>query len=329
MQFANPKFLLLLAVVPLLLYLEMKRGRERRASFLYSSTRLFTGLPVTPKARMARFPVALEILSLVLIVIALARPQGGRGEQEVFSEGIDIMLVLDISGSMKSEDFTPSNRLNVAKEVIGEFIDHRKDDRIGLVLFAAGGITQCPLTVDHVALKKLLNAASIGMIEDGTAIGVAIATGVNRLKDSKAKSKVMVLLTDGVNNRGEIDPVTAAELASTFGIKVYTIGVGKKGTAPYPVDDPVFGRRYVQVQVEIDEDVLRKIASATGGTYYRATNPEALRKIYEEIDTMEKTIVKTRNRVIYTEMYPAFVVPAVLALSLSVILSGSIMRRLP
>lgn len=329
MQFADPQFLLLLAVIPLLLYLQVKKGKAKQASFLYSSTRLFEGLPATARSRLAVLPLALKILSLILIIFALARPQGGRGEEEVFSEGIDIMLVLDISGSMKSEDFKPKNRLHVAKEVISEFIDNRPNDRIGLVVFAAGSITQCPLTVDHAALKKLLQATDIGMIEDGTAIGVAVATGVNRLKDSKGKSKVMVLLTDGVNNRGEIDPVTAAELASSFGIKAYTIGVGIQGTAPYPVEDPVFGKRYVQVQVEIDEEVLGKIASITGGRYYRATNVEALRKIYEEIDQMEKTIVKTRNRIIYTEMYPVFVVPAFLLLSLGMIVTGTLFRRLP
>jgi Ca-activated chloride channel family protein len=329
MQFANPYFLLLLAVIPVLVFIELKKGGLRRGSFLYSSTRLFEGLPVTGKMRLAWVPYILKVLSLILIVFALARPQGGRGEEEVFSEGIDIMLVLDISGSMKSEDFTPKNRLHVAKEVMARFIDNRKTDRLGLVVFASGGITQCPLTVDHMALKKLLSTAQIGMIEDGTAIGVAVATGVNRLKDSQGKSRVMVLLTDGVNNRGEIDPITAAELARTFGIKVYTIGVGKQGTAPYPVGEGPFGKRYVQVRVEIDEDVLREIASTTGGRYYRATNPEALMRIYEEIDSMEKTIVKTRSRMIYTERYLSFVVPAVLLLSLGTVVTGSVFRRLP
>jgi len=329
MQLANPYFLLLLAGIPILLLLEIRKGKERHSSFLYSSTQLFADLPVTNRVKLARLPFVLKLIALILITIALARPQGGRGEEEVYSEGIDIMLVLDISSSMRSEDFTPKNRLHVAKEVMSEFIDYRKTDRLGLVVFAAGGITQCPLTVDHAALKKLLATSRIGMIEDGTAIGVAVATGINRLKDSKGKSRVMVLLTDGVNNRGEIDPQTAAELASTFGIKVYTIGVGKKGTAPLPIDDPVFGKRYVQVQVEIDEEVLESIASITGGRYYRATNKEALRKIYEEIDEMEKTIVKTRNRVVYTELYPMFLIPAVFLLSFGSILSRSVFRRLP
>lgn len=329
MQFANPYFLLLLLTVPLILFLESKKGRSKRSSFLYSSIDLFDHLPVTGKVRFAHFPYALKIISLILIVLALARPQGGRGEEEIISEGIDIILVLDVSGSMKSEDFTPKNRLHVAKEVMSKFIDNRKTDRLGLVVFAAGGITQCPLTIDYAALKKLLSAARIGMIEDGTAIGVALATAVNRLKDSEAKSKVIVLLTDGVNNRGEIDPITAAELAKTFGIKTYTIGVGKQGTAPYPVEDPVFGKRYVQIEVEIDEEVLEEIASITGGKYYRATNPEALREIYDEIDRMEKTIVNKRSHMVYTELYPAFVVPAIFLLSVSVIVSGSVLRRIP
>lgn len=329
MRFDDPLFLFLLAAIPLLLWWEKAREERRRPTFLYSSLRLFEGVPRGEKTKFARLPQILKTGALALVVLALARPQGGRGVEEIAAKGIDIMLVLDVSGSMKAEDFTPKNRLEVAKGVISEFIDNRQNDRLGLVVFAGGAITQCPLTTDHDALKKLLQSARIGAIEDGTAIGVSIATGTNRLKDARGESRVMVLTTDGVNNRGEIDPVTAAELAATFGIKVYTIGVGTQGTAPYPVEDPVFGKRYVQVEVEIDEDILREISRITGGQYYRATNPEALRKIYEEIDRMEKTVVTRRTHTVYTELYPYFVVPAAFLLALSGILSGTFLRGLP
>jgi Ca-activated chloride channel family protein len=329
MRFADPLFLLLLAAIPVYLWWEKVRGGQKRPTFLYSSLRLFEGVGRGEKARFEKVPHIFKIVSLVLIVIALARPQGGKGVEEISAKGIDIMIVLDISGSMKSEDFTPKNRLHVAKEVISEFIDNRQNDRLGLVVFAGGAITQCPLTTDHAALKRLLQGARIGLIEDGTAIGVAIATGTNRLKDARGESRVLVLTTDGVNNRGEIDPVTAAELAASFGVKIYTIGVGTQGTAPYPIEDPVFGKRYVQVEVEIDEKVLKEIASITGARYYRATNPDALRKIYEEIDSMEKTVVSTKTHTVYTEFYPMFVAPAAFLLSLSGILSGTYLRRLP
>lgn len=329
MRFADPLFLLLFVAIPFLLWWEKARPGPKRATFLYSSLALFEGVPKGRKARFAGLPRILKIVGLSLIVIALARPQGGRGEEEVKAKGIDIMLVLDISGSMKSEDFTPKNRLYVAKEVMSQFIDNRRNDRLGLVVFAGSAITQCPLTTDHHSLKRLLEAARLGMIEDGTAIGVALATGTNRLKDARGQSRVMVLTTDGVNNRGEIDPLTAARIAASFGVKVYAIGVGTQGTAPYPIDDPVFGKKYVQVPVEIDEEILEEIAKVTGGKYYRATNPDALRRIYEEIDGMEKTVVSRKTHTVYTELYPAFLAPAAVLLSLGGILSGTVLRRLP
>lgn len=329
MRFDDPQVLVFLFVIPLLVYHHLRHRRRREPTLLYSSLMLFEDVGKTTKSKFAFLPATLKIIAITLIIIALARPQGGHGKEEILSEGIDIVFILDISGSMKSEDFTPKNRLHVAKDVMSEFIRGRRNDRLGLVVFAGGAITQCPLTIDHEALIRLLDAADIGMIEDGTAIGVALATGANRLKDAEGKSRVMVLMTDGVNNRGEIDPVTAAELASSLGIKVYTIGVGRQGTAPYPVEDPFFGKRYIQVEVEIDEDILREIARVTGGRYFRATNPEALHNIYNEIDDMEKTTVNKQRHIVYTELYRPFVVSAFGFLCLGGLLSTIVFRRIP
>ncbi len=329
MQFADPRALLFLLVIPWLVYRNLRDRRRREPTVLYSSLGLLRTVERTTRSMFAFLPVSLKIVALTLLIVALARPQGGRGEEQIVSEGIDIVLVLDVSGSMKSEDFTPKNRLGVAKDVMSDFIRGRTADRLGLVVFAGGAITQCPLTVDHEALIRFLEAAQIGMIEDGTAIGVALATGANRLKDAEGQSRVMVLLTDGVNNRGEVDPLTAARLASSLDIKVYTIGVGRQGTAPYPVDDPFFGKRYIQIDVEIDEEILREIARITGGRYFRATNTEALQVIYDEIDEMEKTVVNKQRHIVYTELYRVFVVTAFGLLALGSVLSASVFRRIP
>ena len=230
------------------------------------------------------------MLALIFLIIALARPQNYSAGQSINAEGIDIAMVLDISGSMLAEDFKP-NRLDAAKKVIDDFVQGRVTDRIGLVIFSREAFTQCPLTIDYSVLRNLLGDIRSGMIEDGTAIGNAIANGVNRLKDSDAESRVIILLTDGVNNAGEVDPISAAEIASTFGIRIYTIGVGTRGEAPYPVQTP-FGTRYQMVPVEIDEAILKKIAETTGGKYFRATNNKALEEIYNKIDKMEKTKIE-------------------------------------
>ncbi|GAG47459.1 unnamed protein product, partial [marine sediment metagenome] len=215
----------------------------------------------TGRARRAKVLIfILRTIAIVLIIFALARPQSGSREEEVITEGIDIILAMDVSTSMRAEDFKPKNRLQAAKVVAGEFIKGRMNDRIGMVVFAGNSFTQCPLTLDYSILLSFLDEIETGMIEDGTAIGMAIGTCVNRLKDSKSESKVVILLTDGRNNRGELDPVTASHVAKTFDIKIYTVGAGKKGEALYPIDDPLFGRRYVRMPVEIDEDLLRKIA---------------------------------------------------------------------
>jgi Ca-activated chloride channel family protein len=271
----------------------------------------------------------LKLLALALLIVALARPRTSSVDIETETEGIDIILTLDISGSMKAEDFKPKNRLHVAKQVIREFIDSRTSDRIGLVVFAKESFTQCPLTLDYNILLNFLDDVTFGMVEDGTAIGMALANSCNRLKDSPAKSKVIVLLTDGVNNAGEIDPVTAAEIAKTLDIKVYAIGAGRPGPAPYPVDDPVFGRRYVNIENEIDEESLRRIAGLTGGKYYRAKNEEGLKHVYEEISSLERTKMKTKQYLQFDELYLYFLACGLGMIMVEVVLSQTRFRKLP
>jgi Ca-activated chloride channel family protein len=269
------------------------------------------------------------MLTLTLMLIALARPQAGATAEEVITEGVDILLAIDISSSMKAEDFKPKNRLHAAKDVVAEFIRSRPNDRLGMVVFAARAITKCPLTLDHDILLTLLDDVEIGSIEDGTAIGTALATSVNRLKDSEAASRIIVLLTDGVNNRGEIDPLTAAELAKTFGIKTYTVGAGKEGMAPFPFQDPRGGTVYVDRMVEIDEETLQKIADITEGRYFRATDAESLAEVYQQIDVMEKTEIEQKQYVQYTELAPYFLVTAFGLLMIETLLSRTRLQRNP
>jgi Ca-activated chloride channel family protein len=257
----------------------------------------------------------------------MARPQSTDNLREVTTEGIDIMVSLDISGSMQAMDFKP-NRLEAAKDVAIEFISGRQNDKMGLVVFAAESFTQCPLTIDHATLINLIQDVNFGMLTDGTAIGMGLSTAVSRIKDSNAKSKVIILLTDGVNNRGEIHPLTAAELAKTFGIRVYTIGVGSHGTAPVPVNT-VFGQQVQQMEVKIDEEMLREIADMTGGKYFRATNKNKLKEIYEEIDQMEKTKIEVKE---YTKRSEEFILFALLALAFlltEIVLRNTVLRNLP
>ena len=246
----------------------------------------------------------LRYAALAALVAAAARPQSGSTQVRVMGEGIDIVLVVDASGSMKAEDFAPRNRLQVAKDVAQQFISSRAGDRIGIVVFASESFTLCPLTLDHGLLMDLLSSVDFGMVEDGTAIGMAIANASNRLRESESKTKVMVLLTDGRNNSGRIDPLTAAELAATLGTKIYTIGAGTVGLVPYPVDDPLTGRRYERRQFDLDEDTLMEIARITGGQYFRATSPEGLVSIYEKIGEMEKSPIESVEYVAYREIGP-------------------------
>ena len=325
--FANPAFLWGLLLIPALIYWQVKRSRRVSTGMRYSTLRPFAGVKPTMKERLRNAPGILRIVATALFLIALARPQSVSQGQNVNAEGIDIVLLLDISTSMLAEDFQP-NRVGAAKEVAQRFIDGRTNDRIGLVIFAAQSFTQCPMTLDYRVLKNLLRQVQPGMVEDGTAIGMGIAQGVNRLKDSKAKSRVMILLTDGVNNRGEIDPLTAAQIAATFGIRIYTIGVGTEGEAPFPVQTP-FGIRYQNIPVDVDEPTLQKIAAITSGRYFRATNNQTLREIYKEIDQMEKSRIEVKSYRSYSELFPDWAGAGLALIIFEVLLSGTILRKLP
>ncbi|HUI63275.1 MAG TPA: VWA domain-containing protein [Bacteroidota bacterium] len=326
-SFANPYVLLLLLAVPLLVYWYIRSQGSITSHYRFSSLRPFGALKPTLRERLRHIPFALRMLVVALLIIALARPQTASQGQDVYAEGIDIVLLLDISGSMLAEDLQP-NRVEAAKEVAQSFIDGRKNDRIGLVIFAGQSFTQCPMTLDYRVLKNLLRQVKPGMVEDGTAIGMAIAQGVNRLKDSKAKSKVMILLTDGVNNRGEIDPLTAAQIAQTFSIRIYTIGVGTQGEAPYPIMTP-FGKRYQNIPAEVDEKALAEIAEITHGQYFRATNNRSLRQIYADIDQMEKTRIEVKSYRSYTELFNDWALLGLIGAILEFVLSGTLLRKLP
>ncbi len=326
-RFANPEFLWLLLVVPAVGYYWWKQERNKLVDIQFSSFQLFQQLPKTWRERAARVPVILRLSALALLIIALARPQSVSSKENVTTEGIDIVLVLDISGSMLAEDFSP-NRLEAAKQVASDFIDGRTNDRIGLVIFSGESFTQCPLTIDYPVLKNLLKEIKNGMIVDGTAIGLAIANATSRLKDSKAKSKVMILLTDGVNNRGEIDPITAARIAATYNIKIYTIGVGAQGQAPYPVQTP-FGIRRQMVPVDIDEKVLTEVAKLTGGNYYRATDNRTLKAIYREIDQLERSKIEVTSYRRYADLYGSWLAVGIIFLAMELILKNFILRQIP
>jgi len=278
-----------------------------------------------PVLRHALF--VLRMMAFALIIVVLARPQSSNRWETVTTEGIDIVMALDISGSMLAQDFKP-DRLEAAKRISTQFISGRPNDRIGLVIFSGESFTQCPLTTDHTSLINLFNSVHSGMIEDGTAIGLGLANAVNRIKDSDAISKVVILLTDGVNNRGSIDPMTAAEIAKTFGIRVYAIGVGTRGIAPYPVQTP-FGVQYRDMETDIDENLLKEIAKMTDGQYFRATGNDALVKIYEEIDQMEKSKISVQEHHKKTEEYLKFAIAAALLLLLEIILRYTVLRNLP
>lgn len=328
MSFAYPYLLALLVVPVVFLFIRMRFRRRRDPVLAFSSVDL-TGHRPGWRARLHWILPAFRLLLLVLLVIVLARPRSGESETEVVSEGIDIVLALDISGSMKAEDFQPRNRLHVAKEEAKRFIQGRQSDRIGLVVFASNAYTQCPLTTDYHVLERLIDEIDFGDIKDGTAIGMGIANGANRLKDVPGKSRVLIVLTDGQNNAGTVDPLTAADLAQSMGIRIYTIGVGSDEEAPYPVDDPLLGRHYVYLPAQIDEPTLKEIAGKTGGRYYRATDAEGLTEIYAEIDQLEKTKVETREWINYSEFGSYLALPALVLLLLEMVLARTLLRRLP
>lgn len=326
-SFAYPLFLYLLILVPLLPTWYWIKGKKKQPSITYSSLSVFKDIPATWKEKFRHTPVILRTFALMCLIIALARPQTFSSGQNIYTEGIDIAMVLDISGSMLAEDLKP-NRIDAAKNVIDNFIKDRTSDRIGLVIFSRQAFTQCPLTIDYRVLKNLLSKVKTGMIEDGTAIGNAIADGVNRLKDSHAKSRIIILLTDGVNNAGEIDPLTAAQIAETFGIRIYTVGVGTRGEAPYPVQTP-FGTRYQMIPADIDEGMLQKIAGMTGGEYFRATDSKTLQDIYNKIDKLEKSKVEITSYRETTELFYNWLGAGLILILLEFGLSKSVFRKMP
>jgi Ca-activated chloride channel family protein len=325
--FAYPIVLWLLLLILAIVYWYWKKQNKISPDFNFSSLQIFSRAPKTLKEKLANIPAWLRIISIAFFIIAAARPQSFSSGENIYTEGIDIAMVLDISGSMLAEDFKP-NRVEAAKKVIDDFIAGRTNDKIGLVIFSGESFTQCPLTIDYSVLRSLLKEIHTGMIQDGTAIGNAIANGVNRLKDSKAKSKVMILLTDGVNNAGEIDPLTAAQIAQKFGIRIYSVGVGTIGEAPYPFQTP-FGIRYQMVPVEIDENIMKQISGITEGKYFRATDNRKLVQIYEEIDRLEKTRVEVTSYRNAKELFYNWAFIGLFLLLADVGLSRTYLRRLP
>jgi Ca-activated chloride channel family protein len=324
--FAEPLFLYFLAIVPVMVAYYIIRQQKTTASLRMPGLQPFDGSSMTFRHYLRHFLFGLRTAAVALLIIVVARPQATNRFQNVSTEGIDIVLALDISGSMLARDFKP-DRLEASKDVATEFISGRPYDRIGLVVFSGESFTQCPLTTDHAVLINLLREVQSGMIEDGTAIGMGLATAVSRLKDSQAKSKVIILLTDGVNNRGEIAPETAADIAKTFGIRVYTIGVGTQGMAPYPVNTP-FGVQYQDMPVEIDEGILRQISQTTGGRYFRATDNDKLEEVYKEIDKLEKSKIDVRQFSRKEEKYFITALAAFILLALEILIRNTLFRNL-
>ena len=328
MVFANPTYLyLLLLLIPLIGWYIYKLSKSQ-ASMQVSSSEVFQ----LPEARswkiyLRHVPFLLRMVLIALLIVVLARPQSTNSWQNSSTEGIDIMLAMDISSSMLAQDLKP-NRLEAAKDVAASFINGRQNDNIGLVVFAAESFTQCPLTTDHTVLLNLFKDIQPGIIQDGTSIGLGLANAVSRIKDSQAKSKVIILLTDGVNNAGEIAPVTASEIAKTFGVRVYTIGVGTQGEAPYPFQT-AFGIQYQNVPVEIDEPTLKQIAATTGGQYFRATDNASLKAIYEEIDQMEKTKISVQEFSKKQEEYMQWALLVLLLMLVEVLLKNTLLRNIP
>lgn len=331
-SFASPWWLLGLLVIPVLAWLRGRMGRE--SAFVYSSLTLVKGITELSRSRAGAFLLNLRWLALALLIIGMARPQIAGGEAPLKASGIDIAVALDLSGSMIAEDFELKgervNRLAIAKEVLLEFIANRVSDRVGLVAFGTEAFIAAPPTLDHDFLRRVIERLELGIIDgQQTAIGSGLSTAVNRLRELKSKSRIVILMTDGQNNAGKIPPLTAAEAAKTLGVKVYTIGVGTRGFAPVPARDP-FGRKvYMRQAVDIDEDTLTKIAELTGGKYYRADSTETLRRIYAEIDRLEKTEAELKRFAFFDELMLWFVMPGLGLLLLEILLGQTVWRKLP
>ena len=328
MRFAEPWYLLLLVPFLAAFWIARRRTLWRDPELGVSS---LAAVPPTAgvRARAARVLPALRPLAVALLLIAAARPQGGREMREVVSQGIDIMLAIDLSGSMRSEDFHPKNRLYVAKQVAKEFVRGRQQDRIGLVAFAGQSELISPLTLDYDGLSGLIDGLDFGQLPDGTAVGAAIAQAAERLHRAPGKSKVLILLTDGINNAGAVDPITAAALAKAVGVRIYAIGAGTQGAAPFPVDDPLIGRHYVWVESEVDEATLQAVAKETGGLYFRATSGELLAQVYREIGALEPSRVETRSYTRWAEMGPLALGLGLGLLALELLLLSTFLRRYP
>lgn len=327
--FAHPYLLLLLLVIPLMVVWYVLRYRKQKPALQFSNISFFHGLKKTFRQRTYPVLFVLRMLAVGAIIVALARPQSMLSRQEMKVEGIDIVLAMDVSGSMLAEDFKP-NRLESAKKVAADFIDGRHNDRIGLVVFSGEAFTQVPLTIDHSVLLKQLFSLKSGMIKDGTALGDGLATAINRIKDSEAKSKVIILLTDGINNQGAVDPLSAAEIAALYGVRLYTIGCGSQGMAPYPFRDQ-FGRvHYQNVPVELDEQLLTQMAKSTNdGQYFRATSKKSLEKIFKQIDEMEKSKIDVTQYAQTKDEYLGWLILAAIALLAEILLALLYYRSTP
>lgn len=326
-EFANPWLLLLLLFIPLLVLHYVLRRKKNIAGIQLTGAAVFKKAPITLRQRLFFLPFVLRLFALTFFIVALARPQKSLSRQDVEVEGIDIIMAMDISGSMLARDFNP-DRLESAKKVASEFIAGRPNDRIGLVAFSGEAFLQSPLTNDHVLLDTLFDALYSGMIDDGTAIGDGLGLSVYHLKKSQAVSKVIILITDGVNNSGAMDPITAADIAALFGIRVYTIGVGTKGVAPFPVQTPL-GMQFVNMEVQIDEELCTKIADKTGGKYFRAQNEAKLREIYKEIDLMEKSKISISKYSRKTEHFLPFLIIGALMFLGELLLKYTVFKTIP
>ena len=328
-QFEDPWLLLFMLMLP---YMAFKGKKKQQATINYSTIGTLQSIRTAQVDFFSALPLILRILSVMLLILALARPQEGHKSQEILSVGVDIMLALDTSGSMQALDFIKNEkrdtRLAMVKDVVSKFIENRPNDRIGMVVFGSEAYTQCPLTLDQGILQSFLSKLDIGMAGDSTAIGSAVGIAVKRLKDLESDSKVIILLTDGRNNAGSLPPIQAAKTAKAFGIKIHTIGVGTHGKAPFLVNS-IFGQRYVYQEVDIDENTLKEISNLTGGKYFRATDLESLKSIYKQIDQMEKSEVKVLDHSEYTELFHYFLIPGILLLLSEIILSNTVLRRIP
>jgi len=328
MRFAEPWYLLLL-IPCATVWLLLTRRRRWKTPELPVPGLAALPKPQGPRVLLAKIAPWLLPIATVLLATAAARPQAGREMREIVSEGIDIILAIDLSGSMRCEDFRPQNRLYVAKAVAKQFVRGRTQDRIGLIAFAGRSELLSPLTLDYDGVAGLIDGIDFGQLPDGTAIGSAIAQGAQRLRHAKGKSRVLILLTDGINNAGAIDPVTAARLAAAVGVRIYAVGAGTLGQAPYPVDDPVLGRHYVWVRSEVDEPTLRAVATVTGGRYFRATSAELLSRVYRDIDAMEPSQVEMRSYTRWAEVGPGLLGAAAALLGLDLLLGATLLRRYP